>query len=161
MDTVQIVRRQFFLSLGMLGSLIQDSPEEVWSQKRGGYVYWQQLLHALTGTKYWLRSGRAEPFIEPFADRSVYPELEKDPESTLTRAELTTLLEDVRSCASRFFDGLSPQSLSAPAAAYEKITTLDVICMQIRHLHYHVGHCDAILRELGYPGTEWLDYLGN
>lgn len=33
--------------------------------------------------------------------------------------------------------------------------------MQIRHMQYHVGHCNSILRENNKEAVDWIDYLGS
>ena len=42
---------------------------------------------------------------------------------------------------------------------YDKITNMDIVLMLMRHIQYHTGHCDSILREDGFEAVEWLDYL--
>jgi len=44
-----------------------------------------------------------------------------------------------------------------PSDIYIKISNMDVILMQIRHLQYHVGHCNSILRERGAEAVDWID----
>jgi hypothetical protein len=50
--------------------------------------------------------------------------------------------------------------LTEKSIIYNNITNLDVILGQIRHLQYHVGHCESILRENGMTDLKWIDYLG-
>lgn len=37
---------------------------------------------------------------------------------------------------------------------------IDIILMQIRHVQYHVGHFNSILREQGKKVVDWTDYFG-
>jgi hypothetical protein len=60
-----------------------------------------------------------------------------------------------------FFKDKSNSWLSEPNVIYNKITNLDVINMQIRHIMYHVGYCNCILHEEGVPAVEWKDYFGS
>jgi hypothetical protein len=41
-----------------------------------------------------------------------------------------------------------------------KISNFDDIAVQIRHIIYHVVHCEAIFRENGIEPNEYLDYFG-
>ena len=69
-------------------------------------------------------------FSEPFAGRKVYPELDHEPEDKITRDEMVEYKDTV------------------------------IVFMQIRHIQYHVGHCNSILRERGLKAVDWIDYFG-
>jgi hypothetical protein len=161
METSQLElgKRHFDLSFAMLDQVIAVSPDELWEQKKGGNVYWQQLFHTLTGVQRWMRPS-GDRFGEPFAGRGLYPELEQDPESHLSRAELLEYLETVKTVVQQFFENKDDAWLYEKAAVYPKIKNIDIIYAQIRHIQYHVGHCEAILRESNYDTAEWLDWLG-
>lgn len=60
-----------------------------------------------------------------------------------------------------FFDEKEDSWLLEPNVLYEKITNLDVINMQIRHIMYHVGYCNCILHEEGISLVKWKDYFGS
>ncbi|HPO02619.1 MAG TPA: hypothetical protein PL077_04690 [Treponemataceae bacterium] len=150
------LRRQFSLSFAMLRNLVEHSPAAVWDEKAGGFVYWQQLLHALSGVSCWLRRGD-EPFREPFAEKRLYPELDGEPESMLTREELLLFLEEADETAGRFVFGGNDAWLAEKPVADSRYTNLELLGMQIRHVMYHVGHCESILRERGFPTGAWED----
>lgn len=160
MELKIIIERQFFLCLDSMKNLISHSPDEIWNMKRGGFVYWQQILHAITGSLFWLRTERQE-FIEPFSELKVYPELEKDPENTLSKQQLAGLLQDLYTTATRFFNEIDSSALLSHSVLYEKITNLDVVLGQIRHLQYHIGHCESILRDTGIQDIPWIEYFGD
>jgi len=80
-------REHFFMSFSMLEKMIEQCPEEVWNIKAGGFVFWQQLVHALSSVNFWMRKPGGV-FVEPFAERKVYPELDQDPEGFVSRDEL-------------------------------------------------------------------------
>jgi hypothetical protein len=156
---VKTCKTQFFVSFSMLEKLIEQCPEEIWGIKAGGFVYWQQLLHALAGTNFWMRLP-GEEFSEPFAERKVYPELDKEPEGIVTREEMLEYKDTVKSICESFFEGKEDAYLTKSSCIYDKITNLDLVFMQIRHIQYHVGHCNSILRERSLEAVDWLDYFG-
>lgn len=133
------LRRQFSLSFAMLRNLVEHSPAAVWDEKAGGFVYWQQLLHALSGVSCWLRRGD-EPFREPFAEKRLYPELDGEPESMLTREELLLFLEEADETAGRFVFGGNDAWLAEKPVADSRYTNLELLGMQIRHVMYHVAN---------------------
>jgi uncharacterized damage-inducible protein DinB len=149
----------FRMSFDMLRQEIAACPDELWNRRLGGYVFWQQILHALTGCLFWTRTAR-DPFAEPFADRQVFPELDQDPRTVLGKAELEEFATRVAEQLERFLDHGDDAWLTEASPLYDKILNIDVVQMQIRHLQYHAGHCNAILREAGVPAVEWQEYLG-
>ncbi|GAB6091692.1 hypothetical protein [Spirochaeta dissipatitropha] len=159
MELNVIIRRQYFICLDSMKNLIDHSPNEIWNMKKGGFVFWQQILHAITGSLFWLRTGEQE-FAEPFSELKVYPELEKDPENYLSKTQLENLLQELHELAAKFFRNIDSAALLAPSEIYRNITNLDVILGQIRHLMYHIGHCESILRDTGVQALPWIDYFG-
>jgi hypothetical protein len=143
----------------MLEEMICKCPDELWGAKNGGFVFWQQLLHAFTGINFWMRQDN-EKFTEPFSDKRVYPELEQDPEDRLTREDLLEYRDKVKEICSSFFRGKDDDWLLKNSIVYDKIKNIDVVFMQIRHIQYHVGHCNSILRDKNREAVEWLDYYG-
>jgi hypothetical protein len=153
------LRDHALLSLDMLDEVARLCPDHIWTRKVSGYVYWQQILHTLTGALYWTRSAPG-PFVEPFHDLVVYPELDGEPETDLTKGELSELSAVVRRQMTALFEQKTDQWLYAPSAVTDKLLNLDVIEMQIRHLQYHVGHCNSILRHHNETPAGWLEYTG-
>lgn len=156
---IKIAKTHFDLSFEMLEKMIQQCPDDLWNEKKGGFVFWQQLLHAFTGINFWLREENKK-FIEPFEDKKVYPELDHDPENNLTKEELTEYKNKVKEICDAFFQDKDDHWINSSSIIYDKIKNLDVIFMQIRHIQYHVGHCNSILRENNVQAVEWLDYFG-
>ncbi len=153
------VKIHFDLSFEMLEKMISKCPDELWDKKLSGFVFWQQILHALTGVEYWMRQA-GEEFVEPFAERKLYPELENDPEGNITKAELTEYKNKVKVVCSRYFEGRNDEWLGEPSAICGTINNIDIVFMLTRHVQYHVGHCDSILRDRNYEAVEWVDYFG-
>lgn len=156
---INTTKKQFDLSFSMLEQMIEKCPDDLWNEKKGGFVFWQQLLHAFTGINFWLRT-KNEEFIEPFADKKVYPELDNAPENQLTRSDIKEYKNFVKEIIEAFFGDKDDIWLVDSSILYDKITNLDVIFMQIRHIQYHVGHCNSILRENNREAVDWLDYFG-
>lgn len=155
-DSVKI---HFDLSFDMLEKMITQCPDELWDKKLAGFVFWQQILHALAGVEFWMRR-KDDVFVEPFAERKVYPELEHDPEGSVTRDEMTEYKDRVKTLCGGFFEGGNDAWLGEPSGIYDKLRNIDIVMMLTRHIQYHVGHCDSILRDRGYEAVEWVDYFG-
>ena len=146
------LKKQFFDQFSMLERIIEICPDDLWNKKVSGFVFWQQILHTLVGEHFWLRVGKAE-FIEPFKEKNVYPEFEKDPENMLSKDVLIKFCTETKKFAEKWFYGKDDNWLKLPSIIYDKWTNLDTIVSQISHLMYHVGHCDAIFREYNIKGV--------
>jgi hypothetical protein len=146
------LKERFFEPFSMLERIIENCPDDLWNKKVSGFVFWQQILHTLVGEHFWLREEKTE-FIEPFKDKNVYPEFEKDPENVLSKDELKLFCAETKEFAEKWFSGKDDNWLKLPSKIYDKWTNLDTIVGQIGHLMYHVGHCDAIFRENNLKGV--------
>ena len=151
---IKSIETRFFISFSMLEEILEICPDEIWNKKLSGFIFWQQLLHTFTGEHFWLREENNE-FVEPFLDKNVYPELEKDPENILTKETLINFCKETNEIAKKWFKGKDDNWLKLPSKIYDKYTNNDVIIEQIRHIMYHVGHCDAIFRENNIKTGEW------
>lgn len=111
---------------------------------------------SLTGQNFWMREIN-EPFTEPFSERKLHPELDADPEGELTRMELEAYKDEVKLICSAFFNEKDDVWLLSKPSIYDKISNQDIIYMLIRHIQYHAGHCDSILRQMGRNTVEDVD----
>jgi len=155
------LKTQFFLSLSMLEKIIEICPDDLWNSKKSGFIFWQQLIHTFAGIKGWLREEKLDAI--PFSQingKNIYPEFEKDPETILAKSDITKCFNEIKETAEKWFNGKDDNWLKSPYKIYDKITNFDMTEGQIRHIMYHVGHCEAIFRENGIKTGEYLDYYG-
>lgn len=154
------LRSQFFLSFSMLEKIIEICPDELWNKKVSGFVFWQQLLHAFSGVHGWLREEKPEiiPSFPTFNGKNIYPELENDPEIVLTKTDLRKLCNETKEIVEKWFEGKDDNWLKNPL--FNTFTNFDNTTGQLRHIMYHIGHCEAVFRENGIVTGEYLDYWG-
>ena len=163
--SINSLENQFFLSFSMLEKIIEICPNELWNSKKSGFVFWQQLFHTFYYVRFWFRDENSE-VNDPYKDLKLYPELEKEPENLLTKSNMINFCKETKEIAKNWFKGKDDDWLklfffkNPPYKNLEKLKNNDVIVDQIRHLMYHVGHCDAIFRENGIETGEYLDYYG-
>ncbi len=74
------------------------------------------------------------------------------------RAQVASLAAETRQVVDRFFKALDRGLLSARSPVNADFTLADALLHQIRHISYHVGHCDAILRGLRLPAARWRGF---
>jgi len=155
------LKTQLLISFSMLEKIIEICPDELWNKKGSGYVFWQQLVHAFAGTHGWLKEEKLEimPPFSTFNGKKIYSEFENDPEIMLTKTDVIQLCNETKETIEKWFNGKDDNWLKMPFAVF-KINNFDNIVGQIRHIMYHVGHCEAIFRENDIKPNEYLDYFG-
>jgi hypothetical protein len=161
---IKSLKDQFFLSFSMLEKIIENCPNELWNSKKSGFVFWQQLYHTFYYVRYWLRDENCE-VNDPYKELNLNPELEKEPENILTKDNMISFNIETKEIVEKWFEGKNDDWLkllffkNPPYIQLEKLKNNDVIVDQIRHLMYHVGHCEAIFRENKIKTVEYLDYF--
>jgi len=159
------IKRQYDYSLTMLGEMIEACPKEIWTEIKGLFPFWQQLYHALYWTDYNIQESCDGVKIFCWkTEKNVTHELDKEktifPEY-LTKNELSFYFQLFIEKKDRFFSNITDKILLEPIPhRQDGCTYLDIITNQIRHIMYHVGHCDCILRENGYSEIAWLSIYG-
>ncbi|MHB9295539.1 hypothetical protein PilKf_01285 [Pillotina sp. SPG140] len=152
------LRKNYEISLVMLEKIIELCPNDLWDKKLSGFIFWQQLIHCIFSILYWFKE-KDTPCIEPFKDKNLYPELDGIPETILTRTEVKKCFNEAKLLGEIFFSEKDDVWLTLPSNVYNQITNFDNIIMQMRHIQYHVGHCDAILRANNLKTGEYLDIM--
>ncbi|QQO10247.1 hypothetical protein [Breznakiella homolactica] len=149
------------ISFDMLMDEIDHCPDDLWNTEAGGFVFFQQVYHTVMGMLFWTRTEKTIPFEDPFKERNLYPEFERKPHGSISKEEMKNLGERLRGLLEKFFAEKDDAWLLLPNALFDKILNMDVILAQIRHIQYHAGHCDSILRERNLKVPEYRDYFGD
>jgi hypothetical protein len=153
------LKRDLELAFEMVTSQIDVCPDSLWTEKAGGFCFWQQILHALTGALYWTHDP-AQGFEEPYKEKNLFIELDGEPEGSVTKDELREVARKARAQIAALFAGRDDSWLSQPSLLYDKVSNADIVLGQIRHLMYHSGHCDSALRDRNLSASPWLEYRG-
>ena len=154
------LKNHFFASFSMLEKIIDICPDKLWNKKLSGFIFWQQILHTITGGLFWLRSENNE-FIEPYKEKNVFPELEKDPENILSKNELKKCIFELKDMVEIWFSKKDDDWLKLPSIIYNKATNFDIIINQIKHFDYHIGHCESIFRNNNINTEKYVEYYGD
>lgn len=145
---------QFAFSL--VDKFLSSCPDEVWSKKFGGWPVWQQLYHPFASVDFFLRppEAPAEPplFEEGVAELKVSPAQAPDKRTLgefIAKAQARVTLY-----AATLDDAALPQRNEGPSVRMgREMTHAAVLDLIGAHIMYHLGACDAALREHGLPGV--------
>ena len=142
---LDVLRRQFDPCLQMLADVVDACPASVWLDSQNGRPFWQQVIHALTGVRFWLREA-SQPFSLPDFGQGPIPDLDQPPSFVVDKQTAKAYLHTIRITTDAFFGTLDDLRLLATSSIYDKCTYADLILMQIRHLQHHVGYCNCLLQ---------------
>lgn len=157
---VQVSKRQFDSSFSMLVEMVDICPEHVWTKQEGAGPFWQLIYHATYWVDFWLRDVYdGSEFRSVVFDEGISFELKREPTTgaDLTKLQMQDYLMKIREKTDRIFGALTDDLLPTPIIPNRyDFTYADVIMGQIRHVMYHVGQCNLILRNNESPAVKWL-----
>lgn len=160
---LKVIKRQFESSYQMLLKIVEICPEDVWLKVNGAFPFWQQIYHASYWLDFWLRDAYdGSEFRSMIFDESISFELNREVtnyETHLTKAQLKEYIMKIHVKTERIFEKLNDVLLATPIIKDKHdYTYANVIMGQIRHIMYHVGHCNSILRNGNLPAVEWISH---
>lgn len=149
-------RGSFDFVFSLTLQFIDVCPGAIWGKKFGGWPVWQQVYHALNGVGFFIAAPGAE-----LADALTTPEvasLNAQGDKPVTKAAMKKFAAQVKAAADGYMSALTDADMLTKAEGASlrmKRDTLHatVMALMIGHLLYHLGSCDAALRENGMKGV--------
>jgi uncharacterized damage-inducible protein DinB len=143
-------------SFSLLAEFIKVCPEDIWAEKSGGWPVWQQLYHALTVVDFFIGK-EGEPALPALAESEVGA-LRKIADRPVAKSALSELLTAVKQKADDYAASLSDEQLPAINESLFKRAKMEMshaatLSMLAGHNLYHLGGCDAALRNNGLKGV--------
>lgn len=155
-EPLAIIRRQYEPALAMLGSIIDNCPEELWLHNPCGHPLWKRLLHTLESLDYYLADFGSYLFTA--LGKKVSPEFDAVDEATLSKNEMRVYFEDIMTKFTKMMSELTNDRLSEYSRAYPQFTYLDILLLQFRHLVFNTGCCDEVFAANSVRRTKWIGY---
>ena len=155
-ETVKALQAPFETSHGLLRRFIEVCPAEIWEKKFGGWPVWQQVYHAL-GAIDFFTIGANLPETPGLAAPGV-GHLSEQGSSPIPQAAMQEYAAKMEDKARAFFDKLSDADLPQvnrpiSEAMGREATYAGTLGLIAGHALYHLGSCDAALRESGLEGV--------
>lgn len=136
---------------GFLNQIIEVAPENVWVKTGGGYPFWQQVYHCFACVDF---------FIAPAGDNmdDAVAMFKTTPAEAMSKGEVKAFGEKMKAKADAWIAGLDDAALAATneglsARRGMPMTNAVAFSAMIGHSSYHVGGCDAVLRDNGEKGV--------
>ena len=143
-------------SFGLAEEYLRVCPENIRDKKFGGWPVWQQLLHAFTAVDFFLppTGGTPEPSgIDPDVAR-----LKSTPATPMSKLALEDLLSKTQDKVAKYIAAMDDAKLAQKHEALSSyfgrdVSQAEALALIASHTMYHLGSCDAALREHGLPGV--------
>lgn len=139
----------------LLEAYVDACPEGVWEETHGGWPVWQQVLHAVTVLDFFACGDK--PLLPAPAPQEVLM-LSVQGKEQVDKAGLRAYMAAVRARVDAWLAELDDVALSVKddrlsAALGFEVSAMWVLVMLAAHTQYHLGSCDAALRDHGLPGV--------
>ncbi|MDR2801484.1 MAG: DinB family protein, partial [Desulfovibrio sp.] len=137
-----------------LEDIVRRCPDELWTRRQGGYIFWQQIYHLLVNAGTYA--------LGQTAPSPLYPEavqfLNEDAPDTLSKERLLAFMGDTRKALDAYLAALPDDELSKRHEVRSKrlgrdVTVLEAFFQMSGHFYYHIGASDAMLRDIGVKGA--------
>jgi hypothetical protein len=145
---------------GLMAQCIEVCPEDVWAKKFGGWPVWQQVYHALCYQFLTLQDGET-PEQELYPPEVGY--FQSTPDAAPAKKDLLEYAARMKAKADAYIHALRDadlpginQGLTARVKAFgmsHEFSHSQTLAMLSGHSLYHLGACDAALRERGLKGV--------
>lgn len=142
-------------ALKLYGRFLDICPEAIWQKKFGGWLVSQQYYHALAASGAFLSSITGKALADPCPGTGDLRQANL-PAPSMENAR--TLLATVTGAADDIFKNIDDETLLSRNDRLSLLLESDVNnaeCLELlaSHLLYHLGSCDAALREDGREGA--------
>ena len=153
--TVTLIQGNFERAYGMLEKVVEACPDSLWADRKGGFLFWQQLYHVFALVDFFVLEEGQQPSQELYP--SEVARLLRDESKTPSKAEVLKVAATMKTAANAYFESLTEEDLWKRHENRSKrfgrdVPVLDALIMLVGHGFYHVGACDAILRDHGVKG---------
>ena len=142
---------------GMLEQFLEVCPDNVWNKTFAAWPVWRQWYHVFGSIDFFTQQegGPATPAPLPPDAGHLTAEYTGP---ALTKDQAKTFLAAAQKTADAYFAGLTDATLTAKNQGMSgrmnsDISNAETASMLAGHAFYHLGACDAALREHGMPGV--------
>jgi uncharacterized damage-inducible protein DinB len=143
-------------AFSLANEFVKVCPEDIWGMKFGGWPVWQQIFHPFASLDFFLRAADEHP-ESPLFEPGV-AELKKTLLEPPAKLLIKEYVEKAQERVREYIAGLDDTALAAKheglsARFGRDMTQASALGLIAAHTMYHLGACDAALREQGLPGV--------
>lgn len=155
-DLVKSLSGMAEYSFRLVENFIDACSDDLWAEKKGGWPIWQQVAHAITSVDFFIEVP-GEVIPPPLASAEALS-LKSVSTETVSKSDMKASLKSARSRVNKFVAALNDEDLpkrneSLFAKSQMDLTLAYTISLIGAHALYHLGSCDAALRDRGLAGV--------
>ncbi|MDR3088866.1 MAG: DinB family protein [Desulfobulbaceae bacterium] len=145
-------------AFGLMDEFLQLCPEEIWARRFGGWPVWRQFFHSFSATDFFLRAENAAEATSPFGADAGNLRVAESAAPTPAKETMRKYMEAARKQVDDYLAGLDDVALGQinqglSARMCREYSHAATVALLVGHTMYHLGGCDAALRESGRPGV--------
>ena len=145
-------------AFGLMDEFLKLCPEDIWAQRFGGWPIWRQFFHSCSAADFFLRPENAAETPSSFGTDAGNLGVKDSDAPTPGKDKMLEYLEAVQKRVNDYLAGLDDAALGQinkvlSARMGRECTYAATIALLVGHTMYHLGSCDAALRESGRPGV--------
>ncbi|MDR2884538.1 MAG: hypothetical protein LBV09_05470 [Deferribacteraceae bacterium] len=147
-----IFRDSVLINLSLVDVVINNCSDELWEKKFGGDYYWAQVFHLIGGVSYFMGLVGQEglPMIPENTGTDGILRKPSDPSLDHSKEKALAFNKEMMTAVAAAFDRLDDSTLFTPIDFYGNPTTHGgMYSLLAAHILYHIGACDAALRDNG------------
>ncbi|MDR3074125.1 MAG: DinB family protein [Deltaproteobacteria bacterium] len=155
-DVVESQRGNFEFAFSLLLRFVEVCPDDIWNGKFGGWPIWQQVYHSINALDFFVAEPGAEP-AKGLVSRDI-GSLSAIGEKPVSKADMRDFASRMKAAVDAYIASLTDASLSAKAEGASlrmgrETKHAGILVLLASHIFYHLGSCDAALRERGLKGV--------
>ena len=156
---VTSLQGSFAHSFSLLQKFIEVCPEDVWQKKFGGWPVWQQVYHSLACIDFFVMELEGQALKGLFGPGlGNVGNFEHTPDTGPSKAAMLEYAVLAKGKADAYIAALSDAELPKKNEGFSTRISMDMthastLSILGGHILYHLGSCDAALREQGFKGV--------
>jgi uncharacterized damage-inducible protein DinB len=143
-------------AFSLVEKFIEVCPEKIWILRFGRWPIAQQIYHALSAVDFFIRDAQGKHLMDnPFP---VVADLNVIADELPNQLQTAALLLQAKKALDHYTGSLSDELLGQKDAGASQrrgrdVTYANIMMLLAAHTLYHLGSCDAALREHGLNGV--------
>ena len=142
---------------GLLCQFMDVCPDEIWAETNGGWPVWQQVAHTVAVLNFFILENDDDTFVSAPAELGVLM-LKEQGQQVVSKEAMKAYGATVKAAVDARVARLTDADLTLVQERVSKkigreLSYGAVMVMLASHTTYHLGSCDAALRDHGLPGV--------
>ena len=156
-DIVAALEQPYQRAWGLLAQFMEVCPDAIWAETNGGWPVWQQVAHTVAVLNFFILENDDDTFVPAPAELGVLM-LKEQGQQVVSKEAMKAYGAAVKAAVDARVARLTDADLTRIQERVSKkigreLSYGAVMVMLASHTMYHLGSCDAALRDHGLPGV--------